>query len=226
MNKKINRPEGRSGVPVGTGAVSPRLPFGVFYFMEQCFKCQNKALRYKDIDFYSIWMCDNCGQSGVVYTYPKCCNNPQMIDVRSETSDGKWQRRSACKTCKKLSGRALKNGEGFNALPFLTYEKNMEYETMRMELHKKCMSECEEFTEEYKRKSYLIKKMKYDQYLQSPQWKIKAEIVKERDNHLCQMCLMSRATDVHHLTYKRIFNELTSDLISVCRKCHDKIHNK
>lgn len=171
-------------------------------------------------------MCDNCGQSGVVYTYPKCCNDPQMIEIRSETSDGKWQRRNACKTCKTLSGRALRLCNDYQNLPFLTYIKNQEYQSIRSDLYQRCMNEAKKFTDEFKEKEFLIQKAKYDQYLQSPIWKQKAAIVKERDKYLCQMCLKEKATDVHHITYERIFNELTSDLISVCRSCHSKIHNK
>ncbi|MCE5329646.1 HNH endonuclease [bacterium] len=31
---------------------------------------------------------------------------------------------------------------------------------------------------------------------------------------------------VHHLTYKSFGNEELEDLVTVCEKCHEKIHNK
>ena len=32
------------------------------------------------------------------------------------------------------------------------------------------------------------------------------------------------ATDVHHATYERLFDELLCDLVSLCRDCHNKCH--
>lgn len=32
------------------------------------------------------------------------------------------------------------------------------------------------------------------------------------------------ATEVHHLTYERVFQEHPSDLLAVCRQCHAEIH--
>lgn len=206
-------------------AVSPRPSLGFFYFMESCFDCKNEFLQYREINFYTIWMCDQCGQSGVV-RYGKCCNKPDMAEVRSETSDGKWQRRNACKTCKSLSGRASKAGDDFNTLPFLSYSKNTEYETQRKNIYQNVLNTCKQYTEDFRQREFLLQKAKYDEYLQTPIWKKKAAFVKERDKYLCQMCLIEKAVDVHHITYQRIFDEFTSDLISLCRSCHSKIHNK
>lgn len=111
-------------------------------------------------------------------------------------------------------------------LPFLSYAKNQEYGLQRQDIYQKAMNESRQYTEDFKRREFLLQKAKYDEYLKTPIWKQKSAIVKERDKHLCQMCLIEKAVDVHHITYERIFNELTSDLISVCRSCHTKIHNK
>lgn len=64
----------------------------------------------------------------------------------------------------------------------------------------------------------------YNRYLQSPQWKERRQRVLERDNYLCQGCLTRRATQVHHLTYERVGNEMMFDLISICTPCHDALH--
>lgn len=64
----------------------------------------------------------------------------------------------------------------------------------------------------------------YHKYLESTEWAEKRAKVLKRDNYLCQGCLESKATQVHHWTYDRIFNELLCDLISLCRNCHEKIH--
>ncbi len=66
---------------------------------------------------------------------------------------------------------------------------------------------------------------RYKEYLDSEDWKkLKSKIIK-RDGGVCQGCFESRPLDVHHLTYDRIGEELGTDLVSLCRYCHDKIHN-
>jgi len=65
---------------------------------------------------------------------------------------------------------------------------------------------------------------RYAAYLSSEQWRrIRAKVL-QRDKQLCQGCLINRATDVHHLTYQRLYNELMFDLISLCRDCHEQLH--
>lgn len=67
------------------------------------------------------------------------------------------------------------------------------------------------------------KKKAYKRYLDSPEWRVKAEKVLARDKYLCQSCLERTATQVHHLTYRHIFNEPLFDLVSVCGACHKSI---
>lgn len=66
----------------------------------------------------------------------------------------------------------------------------------------------------------------YHQYLQSDAWKQKRQAILIRDSYLCQGCLHRRAVDVHHTTYSHIFRELMFQLISLCRQCHDAVHDK
>ena len=65
---------------------------------------------------------------------------------------------------------------------------------------------------------------RYENYLQSPQWRQKRQIVLERDNHRCQGCGQQRATQVHHRTYHNIYREFLFELISVCDECHARLH--
>jgi 5-methylcytosine-specific restriction endonuclease McrA len=64
----------------------------------------------------------------------------------------------------------------------------------------------------------------YQAYLNSPKWKAKRLKVLKKAKFKCQKCREKRATQVHHKTYKRIFNERLSDLQAVCGLCHKKIH--
>lgn len=67
---------------------------------------------------------------------------------------------------------------------------------------------------------------KYLLHLQSDFWKNIRLRVLERDGDICQECKERKATEVHHLTYERLGNELLEDLLSVCRSCHLKIHGR
>lgn len=64
---------------------------------------------------------------------------------------------------------------------------------------------------------------KHNDYLKSPQWHQRRDMVLARDKNICQACLTDRATQVHHLTYKHWRHEPLFELVSVCQSCHYKI---
>lgn len=64
-------------------------------------------------------------------------------------------------------------------------------------------------------------------YLKSSQWQTLRKKVLKRDAYTCQSCQTSGIPlEVHHITYIRLGNENISDLVSVCRYCHQAIHDK
>lgn len=65
----------------------------------------------------------------------------------------------------------------------------------------------------------------YGEYLRSPQWAELRRRVFVRDGGRCQFC-GERATQVHHLTYKRFQNEKLFDLVSICDACHSDEHGR
>jgi hypothetical protein len=62
-------------------------------------------------------------------------------------------------------------------------------------------------------------------YLQSPEWKEKVAQVKARDGYKCVVTGVTTQLEVHHITYERLGNEDLSDLVTVTRKVHQKIHD-
>ncbi len=64
----------------------------------------------------------------------------------------------------------------------------------------------------------------YNEYLKTDEWRTKRSLVLQRDNHVCQGCLTAKATQVHHLTYKHVGEELLFELISICESCHGIAH--
>lgn len=61
----------------------------------------------------------------------------------------------------------------------------------------------------------------YDRYIHSVAWRDTANRRLDQDSHVCQVC-GGDATDVHHLTYDRFGHEDMNDLVSLCRRCHEK----
>ena len=79
-----------------------------------------------------------------------------------------------------------------------------------------------------------MSKVDYRAYLRSDKWRhIRSEIL-QRSGGYCEVCsrrrsgimIKHRAVEVHHLTYVRLGDELPVDLLAVCARCHDRLHNR
>ena len=65
---------------------------------------------------------------------------------------------------------------------------------------------------------------KYQKYLNSKYWKrLKSKYYEIRPKK-CSVCGNSYP-ELHHLSYKNLRKESSSDLVPVCRTCHQNIHN-
>lgn len=69
----------------------------------------------------------------------------------------------------------------------------------------------------------------YDAYLRSPIWKLKRNYILSQRGNMCESCGRHKRKgkvilQVHHLTYDRIGRELDSDLMLLCKQCHEEIH--
>lgn len=63
---------------------------------------------------------------------------------------------------------------------------------------------------------------RYEDYINSPQWKAKADLFK-RSVKTCPLCgdrVTPAQLDVHHNTYERLGREELADLFCLCRWCH------
>lgn len=69
-----------------------------------------------------------------------------------------------------------------------------------------------------------MNKKDYNEYLDTDEWKYKRNKVIKRDNSLC-LC-GEKSTVVHHKTYINVSQEKLSDLVSLCKNCHDGYHGR
>lgn len=72
---------------------------------------------------------------------------------------------------------------------------------------------------------------KYRNYLQSDKWKAIARKRMSIDKYKCVSCgsrgTMANPLEIHHLSYKYLYNEETrifQDLVTLCHVCHKSTH--
>ncbi len=72
-----------------------------------------------------------------------------------------------------------------------------------------------------------LRSLPYREYLQSPEWKERAALARERAGYRCQVCnAINVQLNVHHRTYERLGNEVDGDLTVLCQPCHQIFHEK
>ena len=69
----------------------------------------------------------------------------------------------------------------------------------------------------------------YSTYIQTPEWKRKAQQRLQIDSYTCQLCRTNgtqwNPLQVHHVNYKSLGNENPyTDLITLCDSCHRHVH--
>lgn len=67
-------------------------------------------------------------------------------------------------------------------------------------------------------------KVNYYEYIASKEWQRKRLARIKLDGYKCHICGSSRNLNVHHLTYERLGHEDMEDLMTLCRSCHEKVH--
>lgn len=69
-----------------------------------------------------------------------------------------------------------------------------------------------------------IRQEEYREYLKTDHWKETREEALRRGGYKCHDCGAKENLQVHHLTYARRGHEKQSDLVVVCKHCHEKRH--
>lgn len=75
----------------------------------------------------------------------------------------------------------------------------------------------------YSKISKRERRKNYDSYLKSNRWREFKKLIIDKRGEMCEKCGV-KATDLHHKTYARLFNELPEDVLLLCRSCHEAIH--
>jgi hypothetical protein len=70
-----------------------------------------------------------------------------------------------------------------------------------------------------------LRKMPFSEYRLTPEWRSRRNGVLLRAGNKCELCYASGRLEAHHRTYERYAEELLSDLIALCRSCHQRFHD-
>lgn len=73
-------------------------------------------------------------------------------------------------------------------------------------------------------RAYKLKVMPYKEYLKTPEWAMTREACIERAGGKCQLCNSGGFMYVHHRSYESRGAEKDTDLIALCRNCHERFH--
>lgn len=151
------------------------------------------------------------------YLIAYCPHNDEADLVRARATNGSPLFRWRCRTCTKLFASVSKSDVERTSTPWTDLPDGLnEYEEYFAEVNRHVLAQNAEIEKTLQQQ----RNLDYQQYLQSPEWRLKRDAVMKRDNRLCQGCLKNQATQVHHLTYDRIFNEMLFDLVAICHECH------
>jgi 5-methylcytosine-specific restriction endonuclease McrA len=78
---------------------------------------------------------------------------------------------------------------------------------------------------ESERATARLKTMPYQEYLRTKHWQAVRAVAIGRADGRCQLCGATEQLNVHHNTYERRGEELTSDVVALCSSCHAKHHD-
>jgi 5-methylcytosine-specific restriction endonuclease McrA len=69
--------------------------------------------------------------------------------------------------------------------------------------------------------------IRYRQYLKSTHWQQLRRRILARDHYTCTDCGATEVLQVHHLCYRPFLEDaLDSDLVTLCKGCHELRHRK
>ena len=141
-------------------------------------------------------------------------------EIRARTvQGGSVQIKYQCLDCGSTVGNPLPKARYPSARVFdeaLLKSKNSESERSRWEVARSYILRRES--------SNLDFQIKYKTYLLSPEWKKLRTLVFKRNAGICEGCMQSRATEVHHLTYRHFGAEFLFELVGLCHPCHARLH--
>ena len=184
-----------------------------FLFIDKYFKVKfydaESILWHKDIQYENTLR--YCAKEGEIYVV-KCskCGVVSLVEAV-----GSWY----CRNCEYQDGDSDVIGVITDFIPMFSksYRENLKFS----------YDDSEYYYEDYEKPK--SQKEKYDEYINSEEWKRKREEVFDLKGRECSICGTSYGIiQVHHLNYDYFGHEEENDyedIIPLCKDCHDTLHN-
>lgn len=195
-----------------------------------CYECKEALKIHFDNNYYVVVSCinDDCIRFGRVYFTSKKCNHERLKVIKRERVNGGSTFRKLCFDCLQWQGNLIKKKDVTSYTEYFTLDRLEDLKKFNREKIEEALQFVNKINSEIikKQNEEFEDKVEWyrNVYLNSSAWKQLREKALKRDGHVCQGCLENIATEVHHLTYDNVGDELLFQLISVCRDCHLKIH--
>ena len=147
------------------------------------------------------------------------CDHAKSHMTVDPDKNGNMRFRRQCLACGEATSNYIKRDEvirqGFaiELLPLFDKELRDKYWQSQQDKRRKSFETERE-----------ARRVEYDDYLRSAEWRERRNLVLERAGGKCEGCARKRATRVHHLTYVHIRNELLFELVALCDVCHAVAH--
>jgi len=187
----------------------------------KCKECET-IMSFIDRKFCIHYSCDKCGYESIDWNTTSCYNDPLLKPTRYYKTDEdyfinpkNYSVYNQCQNCGSKVGTALKDT---GSLDIETFDRELQERGLKERSDIKNLSG--EIEERRKKRRHLNFEIEYEEYLKSERWKKIRQIVLDKDNNLCQSCLVEVATEVHHTDGQFRFNEPLFSLVSVCSDCH------
>lgn len=152
------------------------------------------------------------------------CKHPATAIRWRVRTDGTgcWVRQ--CLTCGSQAGPQLSG----KSKEVLALTKKTPFDTALQERYDERRKAHWQTQQEAERQADLQKRREwwawYNEYLKSPEWRARRKMVLQRARNMCEGCKSKLATQVHHLSYEHVGDELLFELVAVCDECHRKLH--
>ncbi len=149
------------------------------------------------------------------------CGHQVVVRSRKIKSNGDPEIREQCQRCGEQIGHAIRkitmSQAQIDALPAWDDQIGVRYCTDRNRLHAETLAdEKQRLLEDWRRR--------YNQYLDTAEWKRKRQLVLLREQSVCEGCRVAGAKEVHHLTYDDVGEEFLFQLVALCEGCHTRWH--
>jgi len=150
---------------------------------------------------------------------PFFCEHEQTEIRRKLDRNGRPRYYHQCLECGRSVGTQLKAAAIEN--PKAVKDFSVELESIRRAEFRAAFGQRQK--EEYDRIEQSWRNI-YDEYMNSPEWAEKRNLVFMRAGGICEGCRKKKATDCHHTTYENLKQEFLFELLALCRECHDRYH--